>query len=58
MGFFVWVLQIMGQAQGKKDHIQLQGMPQQEWTQILHCGRDSLQQLLGIQECSTLLVRN
>lgn len=55
MGFFVLVLKIMGQAQGKKGHIQLQGMPQQEWTQILHCSRDRLKQLLRIQECSPLL---
>lgn len=41
MGFFVWLQQIMGQAQGKKGPIQLQGMAQQEWTQILHCSRDS-----------------
>lgn len=36
-GFFVRVLQIMGQVQCKKDHIQYQGLPQQEWTLILHC---------------------
>ena len=54
MGFLVWVLQIMDQLKGKKGHIQLQGMPQPEWTKILHCNTDSPKWLLGTQEMLTL----